>query len=301
MLLSRKAQIIMAKFISKRNSKRSPSLGVDQSPYSENKNLHLTHQPSSLPEEDYWLAPKEARSGNSHPTSLTQTESLLDSIFFELEEAQEIKQKSWVQSLFTPLGISSILLILLTNAIGSSLVFLNYRSIGDSILTPPSNQQLTSSEIPNGPNLAQQEFIDLNLLSLSTLPSPNKKTKSNSKQQSSEQSQIRPNKAIAKPGRSPIVTDPVSSNPTSFLPNTNETIPSTALTNTNYYYILTEYTDPSSLQQVKQKLSNASLVNFPQGLFIYVGAFYDRESANLFVEQLGHQGITAYVHHPESN
>jgi hypothetical protein len=285
----------MAKFISKKNSKRSQILGVDKSPYSGQKNSHLTHKPSSLPEEDYWLAPKEARSRLAHPTSLTQTESLLDSIF-DLEETPEIKHKHWLHSLFTPLGISSLLLILLTNAIGSSLVVLNYKSIGESILTPPSNQEISNSEITNGPNLAQQEFVDLNLLSLSTLPNPTKKSKSDrpkrsrSSVQSPEKSQIKPNKAI--------VSSPASNTP-NFLPGNSETIPSTALANTNYYYILTEYSDPSSLQQVKQKLGNASLVNFPQGLFIYVGAFYDRESANRFVEQLAQQRITAYVHHPE--
>jgi hypothetical protein len=271
----------MAKFISQKNSK--------QSPYSRKTNVNLNHRPSSLPEEDYWLAPKEVRSGNSRPTSLTQTESLLDSIF-ELEEEREIEQKHWLQSLFTPLGISSILLILLTNAIGSSLIMLNYRSLGESVLTPPSNQEINNTEIPNSPNLAQQEFVDLNLLSLSTIPSPTKKSKSNSQQKSAAKSQIRTNKAIA--------SSPVAKNPNS-VPGNSETISSTDLTNTNYYYILTEYSDPSSLQQVKQKLGNASLVNFPQGLFIYVGAFYDRESANRFVEQLGKQGITAYIHHPE--
>jgi hypothetical protein len=271
----------MAKFSSKNNSRRSP--------YSAKTNVNLTHRLSSLPEEDYWLAPKEVRSGNSHPTSLTNTESLLDSIF-DLEEEREIEQKHWLQNLFTPLGISSILLILLTNAIGSSLVMLNYRSLGESVLTPPSNQEVNNSEIPNGPNLAQQEFVDLNLLNLSTLPSPTKKSKSNSQQKSSAKSQLKTNKAIA--------TAPTSNNPNS-VPGNSETISSTALTNTNYYYILTEYRDPSSLQQVKQKLGNASLVNFPQGLFIYVGAFYDRESANRFVERLGNQGITAYIHHPE--
>jgi hypothetical protein len=278
MLFDREAQISMSKFISKKNSKRSP--------YSEKTNVNLTYRPSSLSEEDYWLAPKEVRSGNSHPTSLTQSESLFDSIF-ELEETREIKQKHWLQNIFTPLGISSILLILLTNAIGSSLVVLNYRSIGESVLTPPSNQEVNNSPILNGPNLAQQEFVDLNLLSLSTLPNPNKKSKSNSKQQSSAKSLNKLKKAIASS------TFPNKSN------SNSETISSTALSNPNYYYILTEYSDPSSLQQVKQKLSNASLVNFPQGLFIYVGAFYDRESADRFVEQLGHQGITAYIHHPE--
>jgi hypothetical protein len=281
MLFDRKAQISMSKFISKKKSKRSPT--------SEKTNVNLTHRPSSLSEEDYWLAPKEVRSGNSHPTSLTQSESLFDSIF-ELEETREIKQKHWLQNIFTPLGISSILLILLTNAIGSSLVVLNYRSIGESVLTPPSNQEINNSPILNGPNLAQQEFVDLNLLSLSTLPNPNKKSKSNSKQQSSVKSQIKSKGAIA---------SSAVANKSNSLSGSRETISSTALSNPNYYYILTEYSDPSSLQQVKQKLSNASLVNFPQGLFIYVGAFYDRESADRFVEQLGQQGITAYIHHPE--
>jgi cell division septation protein DedD len=251
----------------------------------------LLHQPSSLPEEDYWLAPKEARLGNYTSTSLTQAESLLDSIV-ELEAAQ-IRNKSWLDSLFTPLGVSAILVVLLTNVIASSVIFLNYKAEFQSNSANSAKDRLVKPEISNSPNLAQQEFVDLNLMTLSTLGSPVDKSKVDRQQHSSSirlNSKVKRKKVVAS---APAIA---SVNP---LNSSSYPVSSTALINTNYYYILTEYNGEQSLVRAKKKVSNASVISFPQGLFIYMGAFYASQDADRFVEQLEQQGIQAYIYHPE--
>lgn len=263
--------------------------------HSNRPNSTLAHRPSSLSEEDYWLAPKEARSNNCTSTSLTKAESLLDTIA-ELEAAQ-IERKTWLDNLFSPAGVSSILLILLTNVVASSLLFFNKKSEPNATVTKEQKLGLTRSVIPNSPNLAQQEFVELDLMTLSMLVKPTTKSSHASRSNMRAFSQTK-----AKIKQNQVRNSPVTS---AVLPNLNSApvpgyaIPSTALTNTNYYYILTEYNGALSLQKAKQKFGNVSLVNFPQGLFIYMGAFYDSEDANRFVERLAQQGIMAYTYHPE--
>jgi hypothetical protein len=269
---------------------------ISKRPVSSNQlNSTLTHRPSSLSEEDYWLAPKEARSNNCTSTSLTKAESLLDTIA-ELEAAQ-IERKTWFDNLFSPAGVSSILLILLTNVVASSLLFFNNKSEPNATVTNAQKVGLTRSGIPNGPNLAQQEFVELDLMTVSMLVKPT--TKSDRAPRSNNHA-FSPTKVRAK--QKQVRNSSITS---AILPELNSApvqgyaIPSTALTNTNYYYILTEYNGTHSLQKAKQKFGNVSLVKFPQGLFIYMGAFYDSGDANRFVERLAQQGIMAYTYHPE--
>jgi cell division septation protein DedD len=279
--------------VSTKMDRSIPSRISKRSPFSGKRKSSLAYRPSSLSEEDYWLAPKEARSSNCTSTSLTRSESLLDTLA-ELEAAQ-IERKNWLERLFTPIGVSSILVILLTNVIASSLLFMNGKSELNAAVTGEQQDKLARSDLFNSPNLAQQEFVDLNLANLSTLTKPGVKSKFHHRSRSTNS-----NKPQTKP--KPIRSQPITR---AILPGVNSTptagytIPSAALTNTNYYYVLTEYSGALSLQQAKRKVGHVSLINFPQGLFIYMGAFYDREDANRFVEQLGQQGIMAYTYHPE--
>ncbi|MEL6461355.1 MAG: hypothetical protein AAFQ91_24515, partial [Cyanobacteria bacterium J06621_15] len=63
-----------------------------------------------------------------------------------------------------------------------------------------------------------------------------------------------------------------------------------------YHYVLTEYSGDRSLALARQKASQVSLVNFPQGVFIYLGAFKEREQAEQFIVQLKQENFAAQIY-----
>jgi hypothetical protein len=63
-----------------------------------------------------------------------------------------------------------------------------------------------------------------------------------------------------------------------------------------YYYVLTEYSGDSSLALAKQKVEQVSLVNFPQGIFIYLGAYQERDQAEQFVAHLKQENFAAHIY-----
>ncbi|MGL5832665.1 MAG: hypothetical protein ACRC1Z_05450, partial [Waterburya sp.] len=63
-----------------------------------------------------------------------------------------------------------------------------------------------------------------------------------------------------------------------------------------HYYILTEYTGDSSLALARQKVKQVSLVNFPQGVFIYLGAYQDWAQAEEFVAYLQQENFVTHIY-----
>ncbi|MBD2121251.1 hypothetical protein [Trichocoleus sp. FACHB-262] len=111
---------------------------------------------------------------------LESSEELLRSL--AEEEAEARVERGFMQSLLTPLGLGSMLLLLLSSAT------LGYVLMNPSVLRPigigrspnaTSSTTTTNSTsvtpnsaavgLPNSPNLASKEFVDLNLGTLSTL------------------------------------------------------------------------------------------------------------------------------------
>lgn len=138
---------------------------------------------------------------------LESTEELLQSIAEESSDLPAERESSLLNSLLTPLGIGSMLLLLLSSAtLGyvimhpSSLDLLNpsenthsNKSVSNASATP-----FASPLIPDSPNLAAEEFVDLNLDNLSTIPGA-------------------ASSSASAPGRSPLATTPQ----TSPLPDSN--------------------------------------------------------------------------------
>lgn len=95
-------------------------------------------------------------------------------------ENREPSELGMLSSLLTPLGIGSLLLLLLSSVTfgyllmnPSSLWFLGENSAsrsGNSGVPSTGTPPGTSSNLPTSPNLANQEFVDLNLDNLSNLP-----------------------------------------------------------------------------------------------------------------------------------
>lgn len=118
--------------------------------------------------------------------SLESSEQLLRSL---AEEETELRQRDQdpgvLSSLLTPLGIGSMLLLLLSSVTFGYLLMnpatLGLIGFGNSEATSetgsvPATTGATAtasphaSVVPSGPNLAQQEFVDLNLDTLSNVP-----------------------------------------------------------------------------------------------------------------------------------
>ena len=72
--------------------------------------------------------------------------------------------------------------------------------------------------------------------------------------------------------------------------------PLDTIESSEYYYILTEYAGDRSLALSRQKVKQVALVNLPQGMFIYLGAFTTKEQADRFIVQLSQENFTARVY-----
>jgi len=230
----------------------------------------LVHLPFPTHEINFFNPPK------SNPNGNLNGKLILDALLEEKQPELEIpNHRKWHDSLLSPWAISSILIVLLANVVSGTIVFFqNHQKITLNASTNPSTQE--SSSI-GGPNLAAAEFIDLNLSTLSTI--------SNSAVTSTDSSEK------LDPAQVSVTPNPLS------LHGENKQIPdSLGQIQTNYYYVFTEYSGDRSLALAKRKVSNVSLINFPQGVFIYLGAFQQKTYAQQFVAQLKKEGIDAYVY-----
>jgi hypothetical protein len=112
---------------------------------------------------------------------LASSEELLRSIAEESLHGQAEQETNLLNSLLSPLGIGSMLLLLLSSATLGYVIMhpssLDFLTPQETASTEPSNNPTatTSTEkpaapVPGAPNLAADEFVDLNLDTLSTLP-----------------------------------------------------------------------------------------------------------------------------------
>jgi hypothetical protein len=176
-------------------------------------------------------------------------------------EPTEVKdhRSHWLDWLFSPWSVSAIAVIFLANLISGAAIWRNYRSLANS---KPVQQVATLGSA----NIASEEFMPLNLGTLSRLKT-------------------------AADVEAPSVTAPISPAlaPINLAQSTVEP---------QYYYILTEYTGDSSLALARQKVKQVSLVNFSQGVFIYLGAYQDQEQADEFVAHLQQENFVAHIYPP---
>lgn len=164
---------------------------------------------------------------------------------------------NWLDALLNPWSISAIAAVFLANLISGAVIWRSYR------MTVEPNK---SEPIPNGnANLAAEEFLPLDLGTLSLLDTAEDK--------------------VEAPAITPI--------PPALAP-LNNTV--TAALDPEYYYILVEYTGDRSLALARQQVESISLVNFPEGVFIYLGAFKERERADDFVARLQQANLTAHIY-----
>ena len=149
---------------------------------------------------------------------LESSEELLRSL--AEEEAQLRVERGFMQSLLTPLGVGSMLLLLLSSATLGYIVMnpailasLSFKK-SPSSTTPTAQPQATTTTnqpavgLPNSPNLASQEFVDLNLGTLSTLKANGGKVKPTTSVPA------KPNSTAAKPiAKSGVAPAQIPANP----------------------------------------------------------------------------------------
>ena len=127
-------------------------------------------------------------------------------------------------------------------------------------------------------DLSAQEFIELKASNLSNVP----------------QTTTSDNSSLDSPSQTtPETTEPLAIPPVNLHQNTNLALPQIAAP---YYYILGEYTGDRSLTLAREKFPHVSLVTLPEGVFIYMGAFRQKELAQNYIEQLKQEGLYAYIY-----
>ncbi len=230
--------------------------------------------------------------------------------------------------MMNPLGIGSILLLLLACITFGYVIWQNRTSLTIAnlrrIINPTATEVSQTSKpnrngisngsklppIPNTPNLASQEFVELDLNTIGML-NPNKPQNQVIVPNPSKLAQQLPQTA-ASPTTKPTTAAPPLNLTAALLPSPPAVHQSSTVENASdqkksstaiqledkYYYVLSEYLGDESLQKARKIVSDAYLRDFPQGTRIQLGAYKDQTTANLIAEQLRKQGIEVQVYKP---
>ena len=181
----------------------------------------------------------------------------------ELEPDEiEYRDRNWIDSLFSPWGISAIAMLLSVNLISAGFLWRDTRN--------RVAREENKAPIPTVGNrdFGDREFMPLNLSTLGAIDIID-----------DEETESTPELIPIAPALAPI-----------------DNIASLSVFNSSYHYVLTEYTGETSLAAAQKQVKQVSLVNFPQGVFIYLGAFKDRKDAEQYVSQLKNNDLSAHVY-----
>lgn len=304
---------------------------------------------------------------------LESSEELLRS----LDDSAQVSpaDASWTAKVMTPLGLGSMVLFLLA-CVSFGVVIVNpsilaRRSAPATSTAQTQPETVDPASLPQSPNLASQEFVDLQLGSLSTLttkektapaagstvPAPSALTPP---QPSTTSAAGRsPSRPATGPGvlsslasavgirpRTPAVAPapvqsapvqpapvqppaaynpppvvsvpqapayqppapPQAPEPPSLEPQAAEPAPpeppaevaaAPTAPDTDYYYVVGNYSGDRSLEEAQSAVPNAYVRNFNSGAQIQYGAFTDAAGAQELAERLQQQGLSAEVYQPE--
>ena len=254
---------------------------------------------------------------------LESSEQLIKSIETTRPRRRRQRQASLVDSLWTPMGMTSLLLFLLSS-IGLGYVVMS--PSGSTALglgrwlgqknseSEPETETVTEPSEPRSPNLATEEFVELDLNTLSNIdPTPN---------------------SISIPPNQPTLpTAPNNLTPASAPPSgpdlgnmTNELIPAPAPVQPlpipaptpkppsgaarrspvqpveaedGYYYVVIDYENDASLDKARTAVPDAYVRKFKTGTKVQMGALEDAATARKLAEQLRVQGIAVQFDIPQ--
>lgn len=235
------------------------------------------------------------------------------------------RQRSGVASLFTPVGMGSMLLFL------ASCLTLGY-----VVLSPSGMESLglnrwfkfnaggTNSEdaaettieaVEPQPNLANREFVDLDLNTLSNInPSPTPIPSA-----TTQPSTPAPNNNLTPPSTLPsgpgmnnltneLIPDPVAPTPKPAPQVTPKPATGAATkpktepieAQDGFYYVVTTYNGERSLDKAREVVPDAYVREFETGVKIQMGALDTPASAQLLAEELRVQGISIQYDTPKA-
>lgn len=229
----------------------------------EQKKFSLVHEPFSNGQ-THFHPPKKNPNGHMASAKLLPQDKIDCVVAEESELATEVNR------FFTPWKITAVSIIIITNSIAATAI-----SLQKDRLTVATDT-VEETYIAGKTDLARREFIELNLNNLKNI-TPVTET----------QNTVREDRETL-PNNTPLAIPPTNLPQNLKLPQVRE--------NTQYYYILSEYRGDRSLELAKTKVPHVSLIDFPQGVFIYMGAFAQKEPAREFVKQLKKIGLEGYVY-----
>ena len=172
-------------------------------------------------------------------------------------EEIEYDDSNWLDRLLNFWSISAIAIIFLANLISGAVIWRNYR-------LAQNKKPVKAVATLGTANLAREEFMPLNLSTLSRLQT-------------------------AKEESEPTIIEPIS-------PALAPIDLAQSTIDAEYHYILAEYAGDASLALARQQVQQVSLVNLPQGVFLYLGAYKEREKADLYVEHLERNNFAARIY-----
>ena len=283
---------------------------------------------------------------------LESSEALLRSLGEERPQhrVEQNTEPNFSESLLTPLGIGSMLLLLLASATLGYVVMnpATVTALKDRLWskpslptainsTEPTNTTSASGEVlplPDSPNLANREFVDLDLNTLSSV-------KPISKSPSVVPTAVPTAKATVAPTVQPGVTRSIATStplpqsvgvglsapPTQTAPlpvrrhhqktatqqsesmlqpatAKYSSLPSSAkqqgqsLTSDGYYYVVTPYKSDRNLEKARGVVGDAYVDTSSQGTLIHLGAVKSEAEAQKLAEELQRRGIQARIYRP---
>jgi hypothetical protein len=322
--LSAENQIKPRKKASKTQSSPDlPSFGKGVAPEQKAEIISsLVHQPQPETEEE-----PETTTPKPPEDYLESSEKLLQTLS-EPTIKKKSDHNSIINQFLTPLGVGSILLILATSALLGS-VFLTPEMLSKLNLSkllniqenaPSSNtdqpvtpSQIQQSTIPNSPNLATEEFVPINLETLSFLepktsvvptppPSPTPTTTTTAPPPTPIPTQPKTTVLPAEAGTSDLANAllPPSLRPQSPPPTLDRVtiapLPSLPTTPTvASFYVVAEYKGDPSLESARRLIKDAFVRDFPQGKRIQVGFFPTQAEAEKFANNLKSKGLAVSI------
>jgi hypothetical protein len=282
---------------------------------------------------------------------LESSEHLLRSLGDDELEMTSEADPGLMDRLLTPTGVGALLLLLVSSAMLGFLIvnpsMLGIERWGGLLQrdTDPSSSPATTDPSEQSdrntrpyPNLAANEFIDLNLDTLSTLPgrtqlptaiavnpSPNPATSPTAAPETVSIATIGVNGAAptvisttdlpsnsiaiaepapvleAAPEPAPlpeVAPEPVAATPAYVEPAPAPAAAAPAKDPSSYYYVVTDYSSDRSLEDAQSVVGDAYVRNFNDGAQVQLGAFSSPEGAQALIQQLQQQGISAEVYQP---
>lgn len=295
-----------------------PSLPVAIAPPSGSIEVRKTHKPLVLPD-----------SSSAPDGYLESTEALLKSLDEEKPPAQT--ESNLTASLFTPLGLSSMLLFLLScitlgfvaiSPSGSKTLGLDrlFKQVAPATVRNPTNTATGSNidsppELPKVPNLTSKEFVELDLSTLSNIdrkpspiPTPLVKTSMPpSPKPIPPENFSAPN--LPNANQSAGSNQDLKNLSTALLPspspspvkpgNSVSEIPSNPVkAEDGLYYVVMDLAGEQSLEQARKAVPEAYVRNFASGVKIQMGALGDPASAKRLMKELREKGIAAKYYQP---